>query len=75
MAAYALMLAAHSMGLGSCYVSHALPWIRSAEGRNALLVEKGEYPVSAVIVGCPAADPVSPGRFQPKIQWVGPVVR
>ncbi len=72
MAAYALMLAAQSMGLGSCYVSHCLPWLRTAEGHKALRLEKGLYPVSPVIVGCPVADPLSPGRFHPKIHWIGP---
>jgi nitroreductase len=72
MAAYALMLAAHSMGLGSCYVSHALPWLRTAEGKKALGLDKGLHPVSPVVVGCAVADPASPGRFHSKIQWIGP---
>lgn len=71
MAAYALMLAAESMGFGSCYVSHALPWMRTAEGRKALHLERDQLPVAPVVVGCPVADAVSPGRFHPKIHWVG----
>lgn len=72
MAAYALMLAAHSMGLGSCYVSHALPWLQTAEGRRTLGVQKDQHPVAAVVLGCAVADPISPGRFHPKVHWIGP---
>ena len=70
-AAYGLMLAAHSMGLGTCLVSQALPWLRSWEGRNALHLAKDHYPVAPIIVGCPLAETLSPRRLPPSIHWIG----
>lgn len=70
MAAHSLMLAAQTMGLGSCFVSHALPWLESREGREALGLSAGQHPIAPIIIGCPAAEPLSPGRFAPRIHWV-----
>ena len=70
MAAHSLMLAAVAMGLGSCWVSQAQPWLNSPEGRRELGLAPDLHPVAPVIVGCPQAAPLSPGRFQPRIHWV-----
>ena len=70
MAAYSLMLAAHSMGLGTCYVSQAQPWLESHDGRRALGVPAHYRPIAPVIVGVPDAIPLSPGRFDPQIEWI-----
>ena len=71
MAAYNIMLAAQSMGLGSCWVSQAQPWFDTAEGKRALGIEAGHTPVAPIIVGCPAGAPLSPGRFEPRTIWIG----
>ena len=70
MAAYNIMLTAHSFGLGSCWVSHAQPWLNTAEGREALGIPARSRVVAPVIVGCPAGEPMSIGRFSPEIVWV-----
>jgi len=71
MAAQNLMLAAGSMGLGSCWVSFAQPWLASSEGRKALGIGADERPVAPIIVGGPGAAPLSPGRFRPRLHWIG----
>jgi len=69
MAAYNLMLAAHTMGLGSCWVSQARPWLASAEGRTAMGVPREFRVVAPIILGAPAAAPLAPGRFKPRTHW------
>ncbi|SER15416.1 Nitroreductase [Solimonas aquatica] len=70
MAAYNIMLAAHSMGLGSCWVSMAQPFLDSPEGRRLLHLNAEERVVAPLVLGAPSAEPVSPGRFQPKARWL-----
>ncbi|MEC9359411.1 MAG: nitroreductase family protein [Pseudomonadota bacterium] len=70
MAAYAIMLAAHSMGLGSCWVSTALPWLDSGDGRKALGIPPDYRPIAPIILGGPAGAPLSPGRFEPRVHWI-----
>lgn len=71
MAAHSLMLAATTMGLGTCWVSFAQPWLASPEGRKQLGLDADERPVAPIIVGGPAGAPLSPGRFKPRLHWVG----
>ena len=71
MAAFSLMLTAEASGLGSCWVSQAMPWFESAEGRAALKLAPEQRAVAPVILGAPAAAPLSPGRFKPRITWIG----
>lgn len=70
MAAYALMLAAATMGLGACWVSHADSWFSTSEGRDALRIPATYRPVATLLVGAPLAAPVSPGRLEPEVHWV-----
>lgn len=70
MAAYNIMLAAHSMGLGSCWVSLAQPWLASVAGRRQLHLADDERPLAPIVLGAPAGAPLSPGRFQPKVRWL-----
>lgn len=70
MAAYNLMLAAHTMGLGSCWVSQARPWLASAAGHAAMGVPRDWRVVAPIVVGAPVAAPLSPGRFKPRTHWL-----
>jgi nitroreductase len=72
MAAYALMLAATTMGLGVCWVSHADSWFATSEGQEALGIPATYRPVATLVVGAPTAAPVSPGRLDPEVYWVKP---
>ena len=72
MAAHSLMLAAHSMGLGSCWVSFAQPWLDTREGKAALGIPQDYRPIAPIIVGGPAGDPPSPGRFHGEVYWAQP---
>ena len=70
MAAYSLMLAACTMGLGTCWTGFAQPWLASPDGRRELGMDTDELPVAPIIIGAPAGAPLSPGRFKPRIRWV-----
>ncbi|HVT35321.1 MAG TPA: nitroreductase family protein, partial [Nevskiaceae bacterium] len=70
MAAYNIMLAASSMGLGSCWVSHAMPWLARPDGRAALGLSDDVRPVAPVVVGGPAGAPLSPGRYAPQVRVI-----
>ena len=70
MAAYGLMLAAHSMGLASCWVSQARPWLDSVEGHTAMGVPSSFRVIAPLVIGAPLAMPLSPGRFKPPTRWV-----
>lgn len=70
MAAHAMMLSAHALGLGTCWVSMALPWMETADGREALNIPRDYRPLAPIIVGCPSGAPRSPGRFEPIVRWM-----
>lgn len=70
MAAHSLMLAAYSMGLGSCWVSQAQPWLASDEGRRALHLPPHHRPLAPILLGGAVAWPHSPGRFEPEVRFV-----
>jgi nitroreductase len=70
MAAQNLMLAAHAMGLGTCFVSQTLPWLNSAEGRKAIGMSREHHAVAPVVVGRASGAPLSPGRFAPAVRWL-----
>lgn len=74
MAAYSIMLAAHAIGLGSCWVGTALPWLDSPDGRDALGIPADYRPLAPIILGRPSAAPPSPGRFAPRVHWIGDAV-
>lgn len=49
-----LLLAAHALGLGTCYICSVLPGLRDPEIRNELRLPAGYVPLGCVSVGYPA---------------------
>ena len=74
LAAENLMLAAQDRGLGTCWIGFAEPWLTSAEGRAALDLPVGHFPIAPIILGRPASTPPRPHRNAPKVGWIAPVV-
>ncbi len=71
LAAENLMLAAHAMSLGSCWIGFAQRYLDTEEGKALLGLPKGAVPVAPIIVGHPKrATPPVP-RKPPEIRWVG----
>lgn len=69
LAAQNLMLRAHELGLGTCWIGLAQTWLESADGRLALGVPNGWHPVAPIIVGHPLGSAASPQRKAPEISW------
>ncbi len=67
LAAQNLMLIAHSLGLGTCPIGFARPWLSLPELRQELGIPKGYVPVIPIIVGYPAEIPPRTTREAPEI--------
>jgi len=70
LAAENLMLAAHSAGLGTCWIGFAQHWLATAEGKTALGLPKSHSPVAPIIVGHPRRKPAPVPRKIPNIRWL-----
>ena len=71
MAAQNLMLAAQSMGLGSCPIGLALPWFCHPTGKEELGIPDDYLPVLPIILGYPRECPVEPERQPPEVlRWI-----
>lgn len=70
LAAQNLMLAAHGIGLGTCCIGFARPWLNLAETKAELVLPASYSPIIPLVVGYPksAAPPVP--RKKPEI-WRG----
>lgn len=66
-----LTLAAHALGLGSCWVGAPMPWLRSPGVADRLGVPDGFDPVVAMVLGYPAETPTGNPRPRPTVVWVG----
>lgn len=53
LAAQNIMLAAHAMGLGSCWIGMAVPYLSSEESKSELGVSLNYIPVAPLIIGYP----------------------
>ena len=67
LAAQNLMLAAYGMGLGTCCIGFARPWLKLAETKGELSIPAPNCPIAPIVVGYAksAAPPVS--RRRPEI--------
>lgn len=64
-----LMLAAHSLGLGSCWVGAPMPWLKSPGVAEELGIPIGYAPIAALTLGYPAEAPTGNPRPRPDIHW------
>ena len=67
LAAQNLMLAACGMGLGTCPIGFARPWLNLPEVKHELGIPDDYAPVFPVIVGFPKGDPPPVARKEPEI--------
>ncbi len=67
LAAQNLMLAAHDMGLGTCPVGFARPWLDLPEVKRELGVPAGYLAVMPLVVGFPVSQPRPTPRLEPEI--------
>jgi nitroreductase len=71
LAAQNLMLSAHALGLGSCWIGFAQYYLNTPEGKQALGLPPGSVAVAPIIVGHPKAPVPAVPRKEPVIRWVG----
>jgi nitroreductase len=71
MCALNMMLAAHAMGIGSCWIGGASVLQQNRELIQDLNVPEGYKVVAPVIFGYPRTRPDFPGRDDPSVIWIG----
>lgn len=71
LAAENLMLAAHGVGLGTCWIGFAQSFLNTADGKSLLDLPAASVPVAPIIVGHPKAVPFDVPRKTPDVRWVG----
>jgi nitroreductase len=71
LAAENLMLAAHSLGLGTCWIGLSQSYLNTADGKSALGLPESWVPVAPIIVGYPRAEIAPTTRNEPEVRWVG----
>jgi nitroreductase len=65
-----MMLAAHSLGIGSNWVSHGLLGLQDEEVRRALDLEENEQVFGPILFGYPKLYPEPPKKKEPVIKWI-----
>jgi nitroreductase len=71
LAAQNLMLAATSLGLGSCWIGFAQGWLNSQEARELLNLPPQNLCVAPIAIGHPKAVLPPTPRKAPAVNWVG----
>lgn len=70
LAAENLMLAAHALNLGTCWIGFAQAWLDTPEGHAAIGLDQSLLPVAPIIVGVPRTLPAHAPRRKPHVHWV-----
>ncbi|MFZ3060825.1 MAG: nitroreductase family protein [Candidatus Methanoperedens sp.] len=70
MAAQNMMLAAHSKGIGSCWIGGVLPALMDEGFLKELGAPEGYKAVAPLIFGYPKGKTEVPGRSEPEIIWL-----
>jgi nitroreductase len=65
-----MMLAAYSLGLGSCWVQFGSLITESEEITEALGIREGEKIFGPIVVGYPGEAPEAPQKRSPEIIWI-----
>ena len=71
LAAENLMLTAHAIGLGTCWIGFAQSFLNTPDGKNLLGLPAASVPVAPIIIGHPKSTPPPVPRKEPEIRWVG----
>ena len=67
LAAGNIILAAHEIGLGSCWVGYAEPYLNSEAGKNRYRIPENYSAIGAIAIGFPKGMLPPPERVFPKI--------
>lgn len=70
MAAQNMMLAAHSKGMGSCWIGGVLPALMDEGFLKELGAPAGYKAVAPLIFGYPKGKTEAPGRAEPEVKWL-----
>ena len=70
LAAENLMLVAHALGLGTCWIGFSQDWLGTSEGKAALNLPSTYVPVAPIIVGHPKSALLPVARKEPEIHWI-----
>ncbi len=65
-----MMLAAHSLGLGSCWVGFGAMVIEDPEARKLLELGDGESIFGPILLGYSKGDTNRPPKKDPKVKWI-----
>jgi nitroreductase len=65
-----MMVAAHSLGLGSCWVGFGSMITEDAEARKLLALKDDEYIYGPILLGYPKGEPARPPKKEPKVMWI-----
>jgi nitroreductase len=65
-----MMLAAHSLGLGSCWVGFGSMVTDVPEVRALLELKGGDEIFGPILLGYPKANTPRPPKKDPKVNWV-----
>ena len=65
-----MMLAAHSLGIGSNWVSHGLLGLQDEEVQSALDLKENEQVFGPILFGYPKLYPEPPKKKEPVIKWI-----
>jgi nitroreductase len=65
-----MMLVAHSLGLGCCYVGWGALVIEEPEAIEILDLKKGENVIGPIVLGYPEKYPKAPHKKEAKVKWI-----
>ena len=68
-AAQNMLIAAHALGLGTCWIGAPIPWLVSPGVNEELGVPTGYDASVAVLIGYAAEQPVGEPRPEPEVLW------
>jgi nitroreductase len=70
LAAQNLMLGAHALGLGSCWIGLCQPFLGTLQGRQLAELPDDEEPIAPIIIGRPSSIGDYVARQPPQIRWI-----
>jgi nitroreductase len=65
-----MMLAAHSLGLGTCWVGFGAMVTEDAEVRKLLDLQEGDAIFGPILLGYPKTDQPRPPKKEPQVKWI-----
>ncbi len=65
-----MMLAAHSLGLGSCWVGFGAMVTDDTDVRKLLELKEGDEIFGPIVLGYPKTHPPRPPKKDPKVKWI-----